>query len=206
MPPSAVLFIDGSNFYHALKKEGRYPFDYDAFFSELSKRFELKTIYFYDAYKDIEKDPIGYAGQQRFHSKLEKMKWPIKIKTRKLKYLANITPEQVDNAANEVGIIDACKNKLWALLQYLRLVRLTKEKGIDVLLVVDSIETARTKQYDAILLLSGDADFVPAVHLIKSFGVKVWNVHAYSGSAKELRDSCDGHILIDFDSDRIILR
>jgi len=37
MAPSAALFIDGSNFYHALKDEGQLPFDYDSLFSELDK-------------------------------------------------------------------------------------------------------------------------------------------------------------------------
>jgi len=200
MLPSAALFIDGSNLYHALKQEGRLPFDYGSLFSELSLRFDLKQISFYDALKDIARDPEGYAGQQQFHARLRKLGWPVRIRTRKLKYIANIDQSQVSAAARHVGIIDSCKEKLWAFLQKLELVRVTKEKGIDVLLVADAIEQARTKQFEAIILLSGDADFVPAINLIRSFGVKTVNLHAYSGSSTELRNACHEHILIDFDA------
>jgi uncharacterized LabA/DUF88 family protein len=88
----------------------------------------------------------------------------------------------------------------------LKLIRLTKEKGIDVLLVVDAIEEARAKAAENIILLSGDADFVPAIELIKSYGLKTINLHTYHGSSNELRISCNNHILIDFDSDGLVLR
>ena len=63
---SAALFVDGSNFYHALKAARRLPFpasDYDLLFSDLSKQFgyDLKEIMLYDAVKDSSRDKIGYA-------------------------------------------------------------------------------------------------------------------------------------------------
>ena len=208
MKTHAALFIDGSNFYHSLKAEGHLPFNAEHFnelFSQLSDEFELRRIFFYDALKDRIKDPEGYARQQKFHSSLSKLKVPLRIKTRKLRYLANLTREEVDAAATEVGIVDACREKLWALLQRLGLIRLTKEKGVDVLLVVDAIEEARENTTETIILLSGDADFVPAINLIRKNGLKTVNLHTYSGSSNELRNCCDRHILIDFDSSGLFL-
>ncbi|MFA6328462.1 MAG: NYN domain-containing protein [Candidatus Micrarchaeia archaeon] len=206
MPSSVALFIDGSNLYHALKQEGKLPFNYDDLFSELSRTYQIKQIFFYDAVKDIGRDPDGYAKQQKFHAGLKKLGWPIKLRTRKLKYIANITQEDANSAATQVGIVDSCREKLWQFLQRLGLVRVTKEKGVDVLLVSDAIEQARTKQFDAIILLSGDADFVPAINLIRTFGVKTVNLHTYSGSSTELRQACHEHILMDFDNGGVFLR
>ncbi len=205
MLPSAALFIDGSNFYHALKQEKRLPFEHDSLFIELAKLYEIKQIFFYDAIKDIGRDPEGYAKQQKFHAKLRALKWPIKLRTRKLKYITNISQDDASEAAKVVGIIDSCKEKLWAFLQQLELVRVTKEKGIDVLLVADAIEQARTKKFNSVILLSGDADFVPAINLIKTFGVKTVNLHTYSGSSTELRMACNEHILIDFEKGGVFL-
>jgi uncharacterized protein (TIGR00288 family) len=196
--PRVELFIDGSNFYHSLREHKQLPFNYDDLFARLSELFEIRMIHYYDATKDSGKDPYGYSKQQTFHSMLKKLKWPITIRTRKLKYLVNVTPEQVNEVADRVGIQSRCKAKLIELLRGLNLIRLTKEKGIDVMLVVDSIEVARKGDLDAVILLTGDADFTPAVELIQSLKVRVINLHTYKGSSNELRSKCDEHILINF--------
>ena len=73
---------------------------------------------------------------------IRKLNWPIKIRTRKLRYMT------VNNMPA------------------------TKEKGIDVLLVVDMIKTALSKKYNTLIILSGDADFAPAIEFAKSLGMK----------------------------------
>ena len=194
--------IDGSNFYHSLKHEGRLPFDAEEFgklFGLLSNRYELVKIHYYDALKNSEKDQIGYSRQQSFPQRLRKSHPKITIKTRKLRYLVNITNEQIEESASRIGIVDTCKAKLKNFLLDLKLIRLTKEKGIDVLLVADAIEEAMAKNAETIILLSGDADFVPAINLIKKYGLKTVNLHTYSGSSIELRNACHSHLLIDFD-------
>jgi len=204
MTLAAALLIDSSNLYHALKKESRLPFGPQSFamvFEQLAERYDLKTIIFYDALKDISKDPEGYARQQKFHAAMRNLGWPLEIKTRKLRYMANLTEEQARVKAQEVGIVDACREKIWGLLLALGVVRLTKEKGIDVLMAVDSIEAARSQKYGAIILLSGDADFVPAVKLIQTTGAQAVNLHPYHGSSTELRNACSEHVQIDFDED-----
>jgi len=54
-------------------------------------------------------------------------------------------------------------------------------------------------------LFSGDADFVPAVHLLKAYSMRSVNLHPYAGSSTELRTTCQKHILIDFDADGPVL-
>ncbi len=183
--PTAALFIDNSNFYHSLKDARRLPFppaDYDKLFVELKKlKLELKQIYLYDAVKNSGIEPQQYVGQQKFHQEIRNLvpKWPIQIKTRKLKYRR----------------INKGKDLL------------PEEKGIDVLLVIDAVKAALSKNVEKIVILSGDADFVPAVRFIEDeLKVETINLHLFEGSSTELRSACKSHILIDFDKSDIVLR
>ncbi len=47
------------------------------------------------------------------------------------------------------------------------------EKGIDTLLVTDLIRLAVSNSYDAAVIVSSDADMVPAVEFVQTFGKKV---------------------------------
>lgn len=199
-----IVFIDSSNFYHSFKEQYRVSLGIDGFeqlFGLFGKKFDLQQIRFYDAIKDRTKDPDGYAGQQRFHAQLAKLSSKLVIRSTKLRYLVNIDKQKVLYAAQQTGIVDNCKNLIWQLLVNLKLIKVTKEKGIDVLLVVDAIEAARSQKPDCIILVTGDADFVPAVNLLKSLKVKTINLHAYAGSSNELRTACDNHALITLESD-----
>ena len=54
----AILFIDGSNFYHALKQNRFFDqFSYQSFVEELSKEFEIVRVYYYDAIKNAGLEP-----------------------------------------------------------------------------------------------------------------------------------------------------
>ena len=48
-----------------------------------------------------------------------------------------------------------------------------KEKGIDVLLVVDMISLVYENVYDELILVSGDADYIPAIEKVLSLKKKV---------------------------------
>ncbi len=201
--PSAILLIDSSNFYHSLKEQNDLPFDAEQFallVKELNKKFDLKKINFYDAMKNRAKDPIGYSKQQRFHSRLRKAIPNIEIKHLKLRYVRSISKEEAFKISKEIGIPSNLKDKLYLFLKKLGVVKLTREKGLDVLIVIDALEAHRSGKYDNIILLSGDSDFVPAVKFMQNDGAKVINLHAYSGSSNELRETCSSHILIDIDA------
>lgn len=209
MKPKALLFIDGSNFYHSLKEQGRLPFDAEGFsklFDKLSELYEIEKIYFYDAVKNIKIDPSGYSKQQGFHIRLKGTHPNIFIKTRKLRYIADIRKSKIERVGKKLGIPDSCIKKLKDFLIEMGLIKLTKEKGIDVQLVVDAIEEARKRKNIHIIILSGDADFVPAVNLLKKYDVKVVNLHPYYGSSTELRKVCNKHILINFGKDGLFLK
>jgi len=209
MITKAILFIDSSNFYHSLKEQKCLPFDADGFvelFRELSKLYDIEKIFFYDAVKNSLRDPNGYSKQQGFHTRLSGADKRIIIKTRKLRYLADIRDSKIRQSCRKVGIRNLNIMKLRYFLKEMGLIKLTKEKGIDVQLVVDAIEEARKDKNMRIIILSGDADFVPAVNLIKTYSVEVINLHPYCGSSNELRKACNKHILISFGKSGIILK
>ena len=47
------------------------------------------------------------------------------------------------------------------------------EKGVDVLLVVDMLSYAYENKYDKAILVSGDADFIPAIEKLIDLGKKI---------------------------------
>jgi len=85
----------------------------------------------------------------------------------------------------------------------LRLGRLEKrgstviEKGIDVAIATDMLRRAYSNAYDTAILISGDADLVPAVEGVKDIGKHVENAFVYTGLSRHLRQTCDRFILLD---------
>lgn len=193
------LFIDGSNTYHRLKENKLSDiFSYKWLFKELSKKFEIQKVFFYDAIKSYRIEPSQYSEQQRFHEKLRKEIPLVAIRARKLKY-PNID-KRIEEARKESGFCDRCGKKVDNFLKRAGLLKLSKEKGVDIMLVADMIGGAFRNKYETALLLTGDADYIPAVELVQFLGKEVVNVHCYAGSSGELRNKCDSHILISADA------
>ena len=71
-----------------------------------------------------------------------------------------------------------------------------KEKGIDVWVAIDMIrESVIDKNCDACILISGDADFTPALEIIKSHGIEVLTAMVPWGYSTELRQKFEYFIL-----------
>ena len=78
------------------------------------------------------------------------------------------------------------------------------EKGVDTALVTDLIQFASDGLFDSAVLVTADADFVPAVQFIQSRTSKQV-VHAYfKPQGQELRNACWTHLYIDDLMDEII--
>ena len=71
----------------------------------------------------------------------------------------------------------------------------TTEKRVDTRLVADLIQHAAKNNFDAAVLVSGDADFVPAVEAVNALGKQVW-VATWSADelSNDLRVQCFGHV------------
>ena len=155
-------------------------------------------MFFYDAIKSIRIEPEQYSEQQRFHERLRKEIPQVSIKTRKLRY-PNID-KRVKRAWKDCAFCPKCDKKIDSFLKKAGLRKLSKEKGVDVMLVADMIRGAYQNKCETALLLSGDADFIPAVELVQFLGKEVVNIHCYAGSSGELRNKCDSHVLLTADA------
>jgi uncharacterized LabA/DUF88 family protein len=63
------------------------------------------------------------------------------------------------------------------------------EKGVDAALVTDLLSLAWQHAYDVAVLVSGDADYIPAVEYVQSQGLKVINA-AWPHKGYELQGAC----------------
>ena len=67
-------------------------------------------------------------------------------------------------------------------------------KGDDIYLATDLIKGAYENLYDVAIIVSGDADFIPAINLVQKNRKKVINAFFPKSSSYLLRDCCDGSI------------
>jgi uncharacterized LabA/DUF88 family protein len=65
------------------------------------------------------------------------------------------------------------------------------EKGIDVQIAIDMLRFAYTNSYDTAILVSGDADYVPAVEAVKEAGKHVELACLRSARSHHLRQVVD---------------
>lgn len=67
-------------------------------------------------------------------------------------------------------------------------------KGDDVYLATDLIKGAYENLYDVAIIVSGDADFIPAIKLTQKNGKKIINAFFPKSSSYLLRNCCDGSV------------
>jgi len=71
------------------------------------------------------------------------------------------------------------------------------EKGVDINIAVDMFRLAKDNIYDTAVLITSDADFVPAVEVIQELGKHVENAYFNKGYSFHLRKACDNFIELD---------
>ena len=99
-----------------------------------------------------------------------------------------------------------CRRRLTECPHCGRELRRTVEKGVDTALVTDLIQAAIDDLFDTAVLISADADFVPAVELVQNrTGKRV--IHAYiRPQGQELRNACWSHVFLDDLMDELLGR
>jgi len=163
----SVILIDGSNFYHRLKKLGFYnqlDFDYSRFVKFISKNERVvKSTYYVGRIRAQERNKKSQellANQNRLISKLRSHNVQIK-----LGYL-------------------------------LRVGNTYHEKGVDVQIAVDLAVGAFKNKFDVAYLVSSDSDLIPAINASISAGKKVVYVGFKKNPSYALYKSCKKSILL----------
>lgn len=154
----AIVFIDGSNFYHNSKsiisKKDKINFNKLSIFISEKFGLDLKQIRYYNAVPDISDGKEVYYKHLEFLEKLKKL--DMVVKTRKLKKIKKSN--------------------------------IKFEKGIDVMIASDMIrKTLVDKECGVCILISGDADFIPAIQIIKDAGYETIICSPKYGFSNELR-------------------
>ena len=153
----AIVFIDGSNWYHNSKsmveKSKRIDFNCLAKFICNNFNLNLKQVRYYNAVPDISDNKEIYYNHIEFLDKLKKDN--IIVKTRKLKYIKKL--------------------------------KIKIEKGVDVLIASEMVrKTLVEKECQVCILISGDADFIPVMEIIKDSKNEAITCSVINGYAREL--------------------
>ncbi len=155
---NAIISIDGSNFYHNTKD----------LISE-SKRIDFNCL--------------AKLICDKFNFELKQVRY------------YNAVPDITDNEEvyyNHIGFLDKLKKDQIVVktrkLKYVKKLKIKIEKGVDVLIASDMIrKTLVEKECQVCILISGDADFIPSMQIIKEAGYEVITCSVKYGYSNELR-------------------
>ena len=156
----AIVFVDGNNWYHNVKKVIGKPRGLDFFKvgGIVCRRFglELIGVWYYNAVPDID------LGEENYYKHMV--------------FLAGLKKKGVR--------VNACKLKVVG--SHGKKIRI--EKGVDVRIAADMIEASLVDDVcDVCVLLSGDADFLPMMNVIKRQGKEVITASVGRGYSRDLR-------------------
>ena len=188
MIKKAILFVDANNWYHNVKSWFR-PSNIDivkvANLISKEKDLDILEIRWYTSMPSISDNSLTYKMQRSFLGYLQKQ--GIKIITRKLQRLS--TKELKKKRQDFIESWDLCEVcKPIVEASFLDISdHSQKEKGIDVWIAIDMVKEAIKDNIDCVVLISGDADFVPAFSLIKELGKDVLSCSVPRGYSNELR-------------------
>ena len=160
-----------------------------------------KTVY-YNSVPSIGDGKRLYWSHMNFLKDLEKLP-NFEVKTRKLQRTS--TQELVQEKKETLATLDLC-SKCRPIMESHFVDDLgpvkKREKGIDVMIAVDMLNLSTIEnKCDCCILVSGDADFVPVLDLIKKHGKSVYSSSLTKGYSYELREK---HIFKVLDKNTII--
>ena len=190
MPPArAVVFIDGNNWFHGLRKIGvdAYDLDYRKVARELLKGRSLVEIRFYIGKVTGDRDRI-----ERQRSKVALLEAQgVRVTWGRIQ--RNLIPPKRNPALMRLRTILAeegsrVPSDIREQLQELGNMPVPDyvEKKVDVAIAVDLVRMAYKDEYDVAYLLSADADYVTAVQETQRLGKAVFGVKAAGERSDEL--------------------
>lgn len=160
-----AIFIDGGNFYHLVIKKLRISelrFDFEQFVLFLAQENEVIQEwkrYYVGTVREKEGDEHSkksMSRQTKFFAQLKKTNW--QLRTNKLK--TRIEKITVDSRMKDY---EKLKSINISEIVYER----KREKGIDVMLATDLVVGAVENTYDMAIVVSSDADLLPAIEWVR---------------------------------------
>ncbi len=188
----AVIFIDGNNLYHNLKQMRIKPnnLDFEKFTEFICKHFKvlLKEVRYYNSIPTLRDGKELYFSHLKFIDELKKLQ-KFSVNTRKLQ--VHSTKELIKEKKELIESMDLCNSCKpiveQNMLDIIGNVK-KKEKGVDVMLAVDLIDYSINKKSNVLILVSGDADFIPALEMAKKNNSEVLSASLAKGYSREVRE------------------
>lgn len=189
MPDRAVLFVDGNNWYHALKDGGvrdQARLNHAAIAAKLCGPRDWIATRYYIGRVPQTGDTTLYAEQRRFMAKLEATDSRIKVHYGRIEQRP-----YVNEAARELRRYLADLTTSIDKTVYRELSELAKkhdqgsymvEKAVDVMLAVDLVVMAERNEFDTAYILSADGDYTHAVQVARAKGKKVFAASVNHGA------------------------
>ncbi len=188
MGKKAIFFFDANNWYHNIKKYHN-PSEIDIqklvnFFCK-TKNYDLVEIRWYASVPSISDGENIYYKHLSYLESLEKK--GVKVIRRKLQKLSNKEIlKRKQETINNLDLCEVCQPLVEASFLDLADIK-RKEKGIDVWIAVDMINLAvMENKCDVCVLVSGDADFVPSLEILKTHNKEVLTAMTSKGYSREL--------------------
>lgn len=185
----AIVFVDANNWYHNVKRFFE-PSKIDilkmAKFLCKVKGYNLIQTRWYASTPSIADGESMYYKHMSFLDHLSKK--GIKVIHRKLQRLSNkeVLKKKKETIEN-LDLCNHCKPLIESLFLDITDIK-RKEKGIDVWIAVDIIKKSLIdKDCDVCILISGDADFIPSLNLIKEHKKEILTAMTPYGYSSELR-------------------
>lgn len=185
----AILFVDGSNFFHALRENDigrRGELDYAKISEKLTDPREWVQTRYYGVQLDQSSDRELYRKNRRFLSKLQQDDSRIHVIQGRTEPRTSTNPlaEELSEFLQRHRDLppEAGRELVELAREYREEVRY-QEKGVDVHLAIDMVRLAIEDRYDTAYLLSADGDFTPAVDTVSNLGKKVFAACPNFGSA-----------------------
>lgn len=155
-----MIFIDGKNFYSGWKNAGGHKIDFNLMADWLMKKVggtRVAGVHYYTGVEDEENElPETQGNLDRFLSFLQSQRGFQVHKFRRKQYRLECA---------------RCQNEI----------KFTKEKEVDTSMVADMVRMAALSAYDIAILLSGDADYIPAIESVSTLGKESW-IASWNGS------------------------
>lgn len=189
MPDRAIVFVDGNNWYHSLKRIGLTDLgrlNYATVSSKLVGPREWTATRYYVGQVQQHGNTQLYADQRSYLDGLRALDKRISIHFGRLESQSakNEAAEELLKYLNTMPVrieIRVFKDLL-ALAHRHRVVSVIVEKAVDVMLAVDLVVMAERNEFDAAYLLSADGDYTHAVSAVRSIGKKVYAASAEPGA------------------------
>ena len=193
----AILFIDGSNFYHSARSIGiaTGTLNYQTMAHKLVLDRNIAGIRYYVG--KVSGDIFRVVQQEKFLSKLRAQSVDItlgRVERRATDSDQNPIVGRLKKliAANRADLKASVVNEMESLCE-ISFPQYT-EKRVDVSIAVDMVRMAYEDKYDVAYLLSADGDFVPVVEAVRLRRKKVFVASPVVGY--ELKKTADAFILL----------